>query len=1204
ADLSGEGSQAAALAEYLLERYLRLVRQTSRFGEALQTLEDVFRRDAIDPILWGRVGLGLAETHLRLGDEKKAREVSDRLGFISDWLVCGAFENERGGGFDIAYPPEKEFLRDAVYGGKKRDVGWRRVPVIDPLGWVDLDAMLRPNEECLAYATTFVKSEKDQDAFLRVGSDEGLKVWCNGRLLLERDVHRKARRDQDGVGIALRKGWNQILIKVAERDGSWRFAARIHGADGHPLQGIQISTSPEEVPLADEGTETVTFKSGAMEMLRRRDGEEEDATDLFRLGFLHLSRQPGGEEDHTDRDLFKRAREIEPRNAVFAYYHARALREDEKYSIAKDHNEERKALEDAFSLDPKHALAAYRLARYYERSLGNTHKATIWLRRALKANPRFPEALLMEADLMVARGWSEEARRARHQIIDQGVESPASLQALARSHQAAGDFSAARAALDMAIQQDRTHIGIRTRLADLLSRVGETEKAVDSWREATRLRPFRIRSRTEIATLEDGLGDLDGAVATLRGALEIAPEDDDLHEWLGHILSRQGETEEALQVWRRALELNPNRVDLRRYLEFKVEEEAPFEDAHPFDASALVERARAESEEGNEPYRVLLRRVIVRVNRDGTRDEFRHEIFKIGNDEGARSFDSYWIPYTAGEQQVKVKLAQVIHRDGTVEEARIGRSRASRRSGEFSSQTSHRVDLPSLEPGDVVEVRYRRDDLAQSFFGDYFGDVFIFQDRVPVGRISYTLISPKEREFYVHLKNASIEPRVEGGNSDDLIRTWEMTDVAKLESESGRPPAQELSPQIHISTFEKWEELGEWYANLIRSQHEASDPIRQKVAELVAGRESIEEKVSAIYDFVVTEIRYNDAWEFGVHGYKPYKASTIFTRKFGDCKDKAILLNTMLKEIEIESRPVLIFSSRSRWEEDLTLPMFNHFNHCISYVTLPDRDEGIFLDGTAEYHPWDVIPFSDQGARVLVVEEGGGAIRQVPTTPAEENRMITRHEVELALDGSAKIRVEAEAKGTFAVILRAYLPIEERRVDDLERIYADTLPGTEVTSTRVGDLRLLVDPVRLEYELASPRFLKDTPQGSSLLSLDNPLFRYAYAASLSDLSSLAERKHDEILPQPIQIVDEVKISLPGDTEVVSIPEDRELSSPFGTYTSEARREGATIHFTRTLSIRSRRIPVDQYSEFRKFCNDVDRARREAVIIRIREGAQE
>ena len=71
-----------------------------------------------------------------------------------------------------------------------------------------------------------------------------------------------------------------------------------------------------------------------------------------------------------------------------------------------------------------------------------------------------------------------------------------------------------------------------------------------------------------------------------------------------------------------------------------------------------------------------------------------------------------------------------------------------------------------------------------------------------------------------------------------------------------------------------------------------------------------------------------------------------------------------------------------------------------------------------------------------------------------------------------------------------------------------------------------------------------------------------------------------------------------------MPEDREITSPFGTYSTEARREGATIQFTRTLSIHSRRISVDQYSEFRKFCNDVDRARREAVIVRIREGAEE
>lgn len=165
-----------ALAEYLLGRYLYFVRWTDTSGKAKETLSEIWNRSDLDPVLSGRVGLGLSDAMLRLGDAKGCAEISGKLGFITDWLVCGSFDNERGGGFDDAYPPEKEFRADATYKGKKRAVRWVGAPAKDPRGWIDLNGMLRPNEECLAYATTFIRSDGDRPAALHLGSDEGLKV--------------------------------------------------------------------------------------------------------------------------------------------------------------------------------------------------------------------------------------------------------------------------------------------------------------------------------------------------------------------------------------------------------------------------------------------------------------------------------------------------------------------------------------------------------------------------------------------------------------------------------------------------------------------------------------------------------------------------------------------------------------------------------------------------------------------------------------------------------------------------------------------------------------------------------------------------------------------------------------------------------------------------------------------------------------------
>src|ERR1043165_5221994 len=100
--------------------------------------------------------------------------------------------------------------------------------------------------------------------------------------------------------------------------------------------------------------------------------------------------------------------------------------------------------------------------------------------------------------------------------------------------------------------------------------------------------------------------------------------------------------------------------------------------------------------------------------------------------------------------------------------------------------------------------------------------------------------------------------------------------------------------------------------------------MRARVKQLLEGTQTVDEKIRAIYDFVVTDIRYV-AWEFGVHGYKPYRASAIFERRFGDCKDKALVMNAMLKEAGIDGYPVLIKLEEPRSDEDHALALVQHF---------------------------------------------------------------------------------------------------------------------------------------------------------------------------------------------------------------------------------------------------------------------------------------
>jgi hypothetical protein len=139
-------------------------------------------------------------------------------------------------------------------------------------------------------------------------------------------------------------------------------------------------------------------------------------------------------------------------------------------------------------------------------------------------------------------------------------------------------------------------------------------------------------------------------------------------------------------------------------------------------------------------------------------------------------------------------------------------------------------------------------------------------------------------------------------------------------------------------------------------------------------------KVRALYKHVITSTRYVGL-EFGIHGFKPYRTTDVYDRRFGDCKDKASLLKVMLAEAGIASHLVLV-RTRDQGTVTATPASLSAFNHAITYV--PSLD--LYLDGTAEFSGPEELPSLDQGATVLIVKDGAGAeLRTIPLSKSADN---------------------------------------------------------------------------------------------------------------------------------------------------------------------------------------------------------------------------
>ena len=153
--------------------------------------------------------------------------------------MIGPFKSPSDGevSLDLPTPVEADFLRrgDGTVNLKMHyptDTGgamleWEKVFASTKTGVVNLTAELGPYEWAVAYGYAEVESPADRDAILRCGSDDGIRIWLNGKRVHNNDARRPYNPHSDTVPVKLVKGTNRLLVKVDNAKFAWSFGVAI-----------------------------------------------------------------------------------------------------------------------------------------------------------------------------------------------------------------------------------------------------------------------------------------------------------------------------------------------------------------------------------------------------------------------------------------------------------------------------------------------------------------------------------------------------------------------------------------------------------------------------------------------------------------------------------------------------------------------------------------------------------------------------------------------------------------------------------------------------------------------------------------------------------------------------------------------------------------------------------------------------------------
>jgi hypothetical protein len=160
-------------------------------------------------------------------------EFAKQLGFINHWKIVGYFplKDAPGDGSPVLVNGVVDLA--ARYGDGDAAPAWTDKAVGGAFPHVDLMGFAQDQARAFAYAT--IKVAADQDAVLRLGSDDGIRAWVNGAKVHENVIDRGVALDSDQVPVKLKAGENAILLEIIQHAGGWGFVARLTGPDGAPL---------------------------------------------------------------------------------------------------------------------------------------------------------------------------------------------------------------------------------------------------------------------------------------------------------------------------------------------------------------------------------------------------------------------------------------------------------------------------------------------------------------------------------------------------------------------------------------------------------------------------------------------------------------------------------------------------------------------------------------------------------------------------------------------------------------------------------------------------------------------------------------------------------------------------------------------------------------------------------------------------------
>lgn len=614
------------------------------------------------------------------------------------------------------------------------------------------------------------------------------------------------------------------------------------------------------------------------------------------------------------------------------------------------------------------------------------------------------------------------------------------------------------------------------------------------------------------------------------------------------------------------------------------------------DIEALIENAPTDEDYPDDDALFLKIQESVDVAEDGATVTLRNKLIKILTLRGRENYSNQSHYYNSDLETLTVTRGATTTKMGRmveVEEDGVNDITPAFLEGAtiYANVLQKVISFPVAGPGSTTELQLRQERIAEKD-GSFSGIEYLGADD-PVLDAEFTLRYPAGWDAPSHASSPGLlgEVAVETERHDGAI-AWRVKDVPAVVEEDQRPPWAEIQPRVVYSSYETWDEASAFFAGEFFPHVQTDGEIAARVADLTADLTTDAERVWVIFTDVATNVR-NVFLSLGLGGYEPNDANTVLSNKYGDYRDKAVLLVSMLRATGIEAYPAAVKQVRGGFVE--SVPTLKQFDRL--FVAVPDEDGYRFLDPFLDDARYGFVRWGRGNPALVIRDDGSGELVPIPRFEPDENVSKRSLGIFLEEDGSALVRAVCHLFGYFdrksRMALKDATPSERDKLFDQAANAVST--GATSQDYRVPDLTNLLAPAQFTQTISAPDFA--VCQGDMMI-VRIPSFPHDFA-NLGVYPSLAERTYPFDFPVEARSEIDVKVVLPRGYEVAYWPEGVTVENDLMDvkFLCDWYEGKQSVLWRLYVTLKEKRIPVDRYAEFKEIFDTIASPRNSLILLK-------